>query len=331
MKTNKRYPFFIALAIIMACLALFFAVKFVDALIDRFKPPKTPYEQYLEQAQTREWSKTITYKGQKMHTKRDLTTLLLLGIDNVQVTDPKGNIGTGGRSDAIMLLLLDDTKKTISSFSISRDTQTTVEAYNHSGEFLYAGNMHLALQYAFADSAQRGCYLAKKAISNLLHGMYIGGTMSMTMDAIPTVVDAMGGLKLTFDQDFSDIDPAYKKGATVVLNGTQAESFVRYRDKEVTGSAEQRVNRMEWLAGEMFKNLSNLGGSTFVDEVLDKAKNYIYSDINVDDLKKLSSYKYTEAYTLPGESKGGGINDVFIYDENALQELIVQLFYEPVQ
>ncbi len=330
MKKDKKYPFLILFAIIMACLALFFAVKFVEAVMDRLKPPKTAYEQYLEQAQTREWSKTITYKGKKYHTRRDLTTLLFLGIDNVQVTDPRGNIGTGGRSDAIMLMLLDDTQKTISTLSISRDTQTTVEAYDHSGRFLYAGTMHLTLQYAFGDSAQRGCYLSKKAISNLLHGMYIAGTMSMTMDAIPTVIEAMGGLQLTFDQDFSYIDPAYKKGATVVLNGDQANHFVRYRDTDVSGSAEQRVNRMEWLVSQVFTKLRTLGGATFVEEVLDKASEHIYSDISADDLKKLTTYKYTDAYTLPGESREGDLHDEFIYDEDALQELIVQLFYEPI-
>ena len=59
------------------------------------------------------------------------------------------------------------------------------------------------------------------------------------MDAIATVVDAIGGLRLTFDQDYSYIDPAYRKGVTLTLDGNAAESFIRYRDKEELGSAEK--------------------------------------------------------------------------------------------
>ncbi len=326
MRRDRKYPFLILLTIVLCCLFLFFAVKFASALIDRLNPQPTNYEEYIKERESREWQRTIKYKDKKYHVKNGLTTLLLLGVDNANSGE------SSGRSDAIMLLLLNDADKTIRTLSISRDTITTVEVYGLDGTFLYGSDMQITMQYSFGDSPKRSCYLSKKCVSNLLHGMYIDGVMSMTMEAIPTVVEAMGGLKLTFAEDYSYIDPAFRKGASITLNGTQAERFIRYRDTEEAGSNEKRVARQTWLVEELFKQLRSLGGATFVDEVIEKAGQYIESDISADNLKKLSSYKVTgEMLKLPGKSVEGDHHDEFHYDEDALQQMIVDLFYEEVK
>ena len=332
MRRDRKYPFLIVLTIVLSCLALFFAVKFVSALIDRLSPQPSQYDEYIKERESREWQRTIKYNGKKYHVKSGLTTLMLLGVDNANAENTTSSIGTRGRTDAIMLLLLDDSTKTIQTLSISRDTMTTVEAYSTDGQFLYAGQMQITLQYGFGDGPRRCNYLAKKCVSNLLHGMYIDGVMSMTMDAIPTVVDLMGGLKLTFEDDYSYIDPAYTKGATVTLDGAQAERFVRYRDIEQTGSNELRVARQTWLVEQMFTNLRSFGGSDFIDEVLDKAGRYIESDISAENLKKIATYKFTgDMLKLPGKATEGDHHDEFIYDEDALQKMIIDLFYEEVK
>ena len=59
MKKDKKYLFLILFAIIMACLALFFAVKFVEALIARAEAPKTNYEEYLQIKEDREWGRSV--------------------------------------------------------------------------------------------------------------------------------------------------------------------------------------------------------------------------------------------------------------------------------
>ena len=334
MRKYKKYPFLILAAVILACLALFFAIKFAEALIDGRQTPQpqpSGQEDYRPETESREWKRTITYNGKKYRVKDGLTTLLLLGIDAEGAEKSKTVPGTRGRSDAIMLLLLNDKTKTIQPLSISRDTITTVEAYGVNGEYLYTGTAHINMQWGYGDSPKRSNYLSKKCVSNLLHGMYIDGVMSMKMDAIPTVVDAMGGLKLTLNEDYSYIDQSYTKGAAVTLNGTQAESFVRYRDTDVAGSNEKRVERQSWLVEEMFKQLRGLGGSTFVDEVIDKAGQYIENDISAENLKKLSSYKVSEQMLkLPGQPVAGKYHDEFHYDEQALQQMIVDLFYEEV-
>lgn len=332
MNRNRKYPFLIILTILLACLALFFAVKFFSALEDRLDPQPTEYEEFIKERESREWQRTIKYNGKKYHVKDGLTTLMLLGVDNAGSEYAGKALGAYGRMDAIMLLLLNDKDKSITTLSISRDTITSVDVYNPKGEFLYAGNMQITFQYGFGDSPKRCCYLAKKCVSSLLHGMYIDGVMSMTMDAIPTVVDIMGGLKLTFNEDYSYIDPSYTKGKTVTLNGKEAERFVRYRDTNEAGSNEKRVKRQIWVVEEIFAQLRSLGGAAFVDDVMDKAGKYIESDISADNLKKLSSYKVTgDMLKLPGRSEEGEYHDEFIYDEEALQQMIVDLFYEEVK
>ena len=83
---------------------------------------------------------------------------------------------------------------------------------------------------------------------------------------------------------------------------------------------------------QMFKRLGSLGGSAFVDQILDSAGKYIESDISAENLKKVSSYKLAgEIAKLPGKVSEGDHHDEFIYDEDALQKMIVDLFYEEVK
>ena len=78
------------------------------------------------------------------------------------------------------------------------------------------------------------------------------------MDGIADITNLMGGVTLTVPEDYTDIDPAFKAGETIVLAGEQAEKYVRYRDVNVSGSNTQRMERqaqfMEALARQMQGN-----------------------------------------------------------------------------
>ena len=49
------------------------------------------------------------------------------------------------------------------------------------------------------------------------------------MTAIRVLNDLVGGVSVTMEEDGTQIDPAFVKGATVRLSGSQAEAFVRAR------------------------------------------------------------------------------------------------------
>ena len=229
-----------------------------------------------------------------------------------------------------MLMVLNDETKTIKTLSISRDTIVNVDYYNKKGTYLFSNPLQINMQYAFGDSAKRSCYLTKKKVSELLHGRHIDGCASITIDGLPEVIDLIGGISLKLNEDYTYIDPSWKKGADVHFSGDDAERFIRYRDTNEQGSNDDRMKRQEWFLGQLFDKVdtNTLGGQ--IDDILDKADAYIESDIDADTLQKLKTYKLdSERLTLPGEGAAGQLHDEFHVDDEALQQMLIELFYDP--
>lgn len=310
-------------AVLMAVVAVFAGIKLLSALQER----SAASEETLRNAgNEREWGGTVTHGGKTYKRRADITTILLLGIDG---GNPGATAaGSGGRSDAIVFLFLDDTARTAQILSVPRDTMTDVDIYDHLDLYRYSAYMQVAMQYAHGSSPARGCYITKKTLSRMLYGMRIDGCLSLEMDGISVITDMMGGITLTMPEDYSDVDPAYTKGATITLNGDEMEHFIRYRQLE-HGQSVIRMDRQNWLMTEMVRQLQTSGMSSFLEKVLDKAEAYIESDIDGDTIKKLSDYRFSdETLTLPGNLVAGNFHDEYYLDEEALQELLLKLLYE---
>jgi LCP family protein required for cell wall assembly len=279
------------------------------------------------EADDEEWEGTVVYNGQEYVKNRDLKTVLFLGIDDVPAQGDL--IGKGGRSDAIVLLIVDKKNKTARMLEISRDTMTDVDVYDNDGAFLYTAHMQLCMQYAFGDSPKRSCFLTKKKISDLLYGLDIDYCASLTMEGIAVIVDGMGGVTLTMPEDLTEIDPSYVEGATVHMDGAEVERFVRARDKETTGGNTRRMERQNWFLLELVRQIKH-NSQLSVSGLVDLAKPYMETDLDADTLTLLHDCALSsDSLKVPGESKLGELHDEYYIDDDALQELMIQLFYLP--
>lgn len=269
---------------------------------------------------------TVVLNGQTYRRNTRLKTVLFLGIDRVQSDLDKLFFGRGGFSDAIFLMILDPDTETTRLLSFSRNAMVNVDVYNQDDKYIETSLMQLTCQYSYSSSPRRGCWLTKNKISELLYGMPIDCCLSMTMDGIAVVVDALGGLDLTMTEDHTEINPAYIEGATVHLDGAAANHYIRYRDTQHSGGADQRTERQLQLIKTLAKQVN---GST-IDATLEAAQPFIESDIDADTLQQLSTYTLqSEFYRLPGHAQLGEVYDEFIIDEQALKELVIELFYVP--
>lgn len=286
-----------------------------------------------------EWGNRITYQGKQYRRNENLHTILFLGVDQDSESqwddydDPQaGVIGNAGRSDVIILFILDDSTQTTTMLTVSRDTMTNVDVYDMKGNFAYSAVMQITMQYAFGDSPSRSLNLTKRKVSELLYGIRIDGALSMTMDGIEKVVDMLGGIELTMPQDYSYIDSRYTEGATVKLNGEDMNHFIRYRDTDVTGSNDDRMARQTWLIGAVFAELKRTGAMSFLQEIIDSDPEWLETDCDAELLKLLSKYTISDVkYKVPGETVAGELHDEFYVDEAALQELIINLLYVPAE
>ncbi|MDD5798139.1 MAG: LCP family protein [Clostridiaceae bacterium] len=274
--------------------------------------------------------RTITCNGKTYTYKKNISTLLFMGIDQHEPVTENGYEGTGGRSDCLILFILDGENKTTKMLEISRDSMVNVAVYDLEGAYALDMKMQITMQYAYGDGANKSCRLTKEAVSELLYGIPINTYLSMNIDGIRTVTDAVGGVTLTVPEDYTYVDPAFEKGKTITLDGEMAEKYVRKRDITVTGSNDLRMERqMQYIKALVAQLQNSSHGVSTYQSLLDQASPYLVTDMDADDMLALSKYTLDEQeYKVPGKTVEGIANDEYHVDEEALKSMIVELFYD---
>lgn len=275
--------------------------------------------------------RTFTKDGITYRYNSRLRTVLFMGIDSHVEVATHEVTGNGGRADTVLLFVLDPDTKTTRMIEISRDTMTKVDVYNVYREKLYSGTMQINMQYAFGDTPSRSCMLMKDRVSKLLYELPINYYCSVTLDGIASTVDYLGGITLTLADDWTDVNPDYVAGATVTLDGKEAEHFIRYRDTDELESNDVRMARHSWFVREMFRKLRD--DPKFNLEKLFKAVDpYLESNLNGETMANLSRFDLlTEVTKLPGQTVAGKHYAEYHLDEEAVQQLLLEVFYKPVE
>ena len=273
----------------------------------------------------------ITYNGKKYKYNTDIKTILFLGVDRSEKVEVDSQPGEGGQADTILLLLLDQTEKKMKVMEVSRDTMIDIAIYDASGSFLAKEKAQIALQYAYGNSTRKSSQLMKNTVSNLLYGVPVNDVITLDIEGVAKVVDAIGGVSVTIPEDYSMIDPLFVAGAQIHMNGTQAERYIRYRDTIVTGSNDDRMKRQNQFLMALIEQLKDADKTKLYDAVMGSAKEYIYTDVNAEELKGLSDYTCEEQMnTVPGEMEAGEEHDEFYPNESELYEIVLKLFYKSI-
>lgn len=276
---------------------------------------------------------TITYNGEKYRYNTDLKTILFMGVDNTDPVEEQKYAGRGGQSDVLLLFILNTSEKTIQTLQISRDSMIDVDVYDMDGTQIATEKVQIATQYAYGDGAKKSCLLTKEKVSELLYGIPIQSFLSLNIDGIATISEAIGGIKITVPEDYTMIDPSFEKGKEIVLKGEQAEKYIRYRDTTVTGSNNDRMERQSQVvqaaALQLPKQLKE--DSELYKQLISGAKLYMVTDLSTGEIDKFISYKSeSEMERVPGDVVAGEKHDEFHVDDEKLYDLLVKLFYKKV-
>ena len=130
-----------------------------------------------------------------------------------------------------------------------------------------------------------------------------------------------------------------KEGEQVHLDGELAYAYVRDRNTDQFGSADKRLERQKqfittYLQKVKQKTKEDIG---FPISVYQAIAPQTVTNLTVDEMTYLVSiakdYSFDEnyLYTLKGETKQGDVFEEFYVDETDLFELILKVFYEPVE
>lgn len=276
---------------------------------------------------------TIDYNGRTL-TAKDVTNILLIGIDWDE-DEPEGYRRYAGQSDFLLLLTINSKDKTVSSLQIDRDTVTDVRTYGPFGDFTGTVQTQICLAYAYGGSTEKNCENAVWSVSNYLGGIKIDGYVTLDMQSIALFNDALGGVTVKLEDDFSALDPEMKQGSTVTLHGMQAHYFVRGRKSIGDGLNTSRMRRQRAFIQSAQQLLldgmkDDMG---YAGRVYDALEGHINTDLGRGWLinKAYECCDYTvEPIRAPiGDHYYGSDGYMeFHPDKDALNSLLTTLFYE---
>lgn len=263
---------------------------------------------------------------------RDITSLLVIGVDK-SVSEVEGKENSE-QSDFFALVVINEKSKSYSILHINRDTVTEIKQVDSTGEVLGTFDAQLALSHTYGGNDQMRCRNSVSAVENLLYGADITHYLSLTMDAVPILNDAAGGVTVELLDDFTVLGEGFIKGATVALNGDQALSYVRSRKGLEDSSNLARMERQKQYITALVEKIATEDAEAILESAYD-AKDYLVSDCSLSQLSDLferfGKYDFAGAYTLEGESVKGDEFMEFHVDEAQLQKIVVELFYKAVE
>ena len=262
-----------------------------------------------------------------------------MGIDTrLQYDDVRAGFRSGGQSDFLLLLVIDKENETITPIHINRDVMTEITVLGVLGEEAGTVKTQLCLSHGFGDGKEQSCEYTCDAVRNLFLGIDIDYYVSMNMDAISELNDFMGGVTVTLNEDLTAYDPTMTAGTTMTLHGMQAEYFVRQRyyigDGSNMGRMERQRQYMTELAKLVYARLEE--SADFIGELFDELKPMLVTDMArgamINTAWNARDYALNHTRTLEGENVVGPDNHMeFHADEEALKDLVIEVFYEPAE
>ena len=276
------------------------------------------------------------YNGTAYARREDLETVLLLGVDKFEGETPEGYINNQ-QADFLLLLVMDMENETCTPIQLNRDTMTQIQVLGVTGEPAGTFTGQLALAHTYGSGEEDSCENTVLAVENLLYGVGIDHYVSLTMDGVALLNDLVGGVTVEVLDDFSGIDGTLVQGETVTLKGQRALTYVRSRGGMEDSSNLRRMERQRQYLSALQQQLKAAVQQEdgFTLDALLQLNEYLVSDCTVDQLSdlgdSLAAYQVNDILTTPGEAREGEEFMEFTVDESALQQLVMDVFYEPVE
>ena len=273
------------------------------------------------------------YNGQKYELKDDVETILIMGLDKFGEGVDYTSYNNDQQADFLMLFVVDNGSRTCAAIHLNRDTMAEITVLGVGGKKVGTVTQPLAFAHTYGSGGSDSCRNTTQAVSKLMYGLPIDHYVSLTMDAVQTLNDLVGGVTVTVLDDFSGIDDTLKQGETVTLMGDSALTYVRSRYGVGDSGNVSRMNRQEQYLTEFYhqtvRHMEN--NENFSSDAILKIAEYMVSDCSVPYMQKLSDvmleYEMSDFYTIDGELKVGEEYMEFYPDESSVKDILVKLFY----
>lgn len=278
-------------------------------------------------------SGTVRYNGRLYRYNSDIISILLMGVDEEVKQDADGVYGNANQSDANILAVLDLRNKELTLVSISRDAMCTLDILDSSGAHVGTATAQLALAYSYGDGAERSCELTSAAVSRLFYDLPIPAYGSIYMQGIRQLVDSVGGVTVTPDVSFR----GFTAGQAVTLTGQRTEDYIRYRADSTEGNNQRMQRQKQVVLALVHKMLAQVKEDpasvlTIYNNVRRNTTTNVNTAMMVYLAQQASGMHFSDdIVNVPGTSVMGAQKHAeYQVDPDALLEMILDIFYEPV-
>ncbi|MBT2756717.1 LytR family transcriptional regulator [Mesobacillus foraminis] len=277
-RTWLRIVGFIALFVIIGAGAYAYSVYHsVSNAVDTMHQP-------IEREKSEKREKEVTL------TKKEPFSVLMLGVDERE--------GDRGRSDTMIVLTVNPNNNSVKMLSIPRDTRTEIVGKGFDDKINHA--------YAFG-----GVEMSMNTVENFLD-IPIDYYMQINMEGFKDIVDAVGGVTVNNDLDFTYEGVHFAKGE-VTLNGEKALKYSRMRFDDPRGDFGRQL-RQRQIIQAVIKEGASLSSLTNYNEIFGALSKNIKTNLTFNQMVDIQkNYKtvgnHIEQLTVQGN--GTKINSIY--------------------
>lgn len=230
-------------------------------------------------------------------------SVLMLGVDERD--------GDSGRSDTIIVMTVNPEKNSVKMLSIPRDTRTEIVGHGTTDKINHA--------YAFG-----GVAMSMDTVENFLD-IPIDYYMQINMEGFQDIVNAVGGVTVNNDLDFTYEGVHFAKGP-ITLDGKDALKFSRMRYEDPRGDFGRQL-RQRLIIQAVIKEGASLNTLTNFGSIFEALGKNIKTNITFDEMVDIqANYKNAakdiEQLTISGN--GQTINKVWYLVVNDEEKTRVQ-------
>ena len=270
--------------------------------------------------------------------KKNVSAYLIIGVDQGGEAPIASSTSGGGQCDVLDLVVIDDTAKTYGILQINRDTITGVDITDWDGDVVASIDQQISFAHAYSNGSASSCENVVRAVSRLLGGIEVNGYCSLRYSAIPSLNDALGGVRVKIEDDFSRYDATLVQGETVELNGEQALHYVRGRTNVGDGSNASRMRRQRTYISAFEARLREemKGNGAIISSLYNAAQPYLVTNLSSGTITTLAT-KATTYYNMGTMTPSGRYETVtystgathtaFYPDVDSLKDIVLRLFY----
>lgn len=277
-------------------------------------------------------SKTLEIDGVKYFPKQNLNVFMLVGIDREGKAIDSASYRNDGEADMIALLIFNENDKTYSILCLNRDTMLDMHTTGLGGKYAGKAYGQLALSHTYGSGLKDSCENVRATVSDFLYGLEIDYYVSLTMDAVAILNDAVDGVEVNVTDKFPEA-MGIPLGS-VTLRGEQALNFVRTRkdigDQLNVSRMKRHEEYMKGFIDALGKKLDSNG--SFLISTYGDLSDYMVTNCTAQTLNVLvgryADYEFREIASPVGENTVGERYMEFKVDPKELEKLVVRLFYD---